>query len=78
MKNTTQIAALGLVSLLNLVPASHAMTTDNHGQMDNQITVEDWAHLDGTPGLTGATAYDAAFNPFSNYGCANIGGLDQV
>lgn len=61
MKNKKQIVALGLVSLLNLVPASHAMTTDNHGQMDTQVT---------------AVAYSPTVdlaNPFHNTGCANFG-----
>ena len=61
MKNKKQIVALGLVSLLNLVPASHAMTTDNHGQMDSQLSA-----IAKLPMAT-------LTNPFNNTGCANFG-----
>ena len=78
MKNKKEAAALALLTLLAAVPTSQAIAMDDHNGMDNQITSADWAHLDGVQSMTGATQYDVAYNPWSNYGCANIGCADIV
>lgn len=75
--NNKKKVAVALINLLALIPASQSIAADTHAQVDTQITSGDWGSL-GVESLTGAADMEVSYNPYSNFGCANIGCLDNV